>query len=264
MPRLVILLLSAVLVLAAPHSTRAQQTPPDSVVVDTSNVTVPVRVRVTTNAPTAAPPPATPAAVEPTPPEDPPPLRGSRKALSFTFDTFALDALDGGVGGKYWFNSSVALRAAMRFNVEATERDVGSVESSGRSAIGFGFSLLAERHNPELVSIQRVSPYLVGGMRFDVSGFSESTEFPLDNAVQEIENDGMQLSFAALAGFGVEYRFARRVSLAGEHVFEAAIVRTSSDRLERRRDTPNVERDVDQRVFRLGTGTSSLIVSVYF
>lgn len=264
MIRFFCLAVAGALLAAAPHAVQAQQTPPDSVVVDTSDVSIPVRVRVTTDAPTAPPSGATTTATAEPRPQERPPLRGSRKALVFTFDQFSLDALDGGVGGKYWFNSSVALRAALRFDVEATENDVGSEESSGRSAIGFGFALLAERHNPDLVSIQRVSPYLAGGMRFDVSGFSESTEFPLENAIQEIENDGMQLSFAALAGFGVEYRFARRVSLTAEHIFEAAIERVSSTRVERLRNAPDVEREVDERVFRLGTGTSSLILSVYF
>ena len=260
MHRFLVLLLAGGLWLLVPAPVQAQQPSSGAVVVDTSDVTVPVRVRVSTvdTAARTAAPEQQPS--EPTRPA----LRGSRKALSFTFDQFSLNALTAGVGGKYWFNSSVALRGAFRFNVEAIEDDIDTDETSGRSAIGFGFSLVAERHNPDLVNVQRVSPYLAGGMRFDVSGFSESTQYPLGNDLQEVEFDGSQLSFSVLAGLGVEYRFSRRVSLAGEHVFAATIERISRDRREQFRDLPDVEQSVDQRAFRLGTGTSSLILSVYF
>lgn len=225
---------------------------------DTANVR-PVRVTIVTNAPQTVP-------VQPVTQDvsQEPFLRGSRNAVSFSFDGFDLGKIDGGVGGKHWFSTTSALRASLDFFVEATEGDVVGQQTNGRSAIGVGISAVAERHTSRLEAIERVSPYLAGGFRFAASGFSENTKFPLANSVQRTENDGNELDFRVLVGFGVEYRLSRRLSLAGEHTFGASIVRTNRDALQVFNDGTRITTERNDRVFRLGTDTSRLILSVYF
>ena len=233
------------------------------VIVEAREVRGPVRATLTSNAPTV--PVFEPVVTEqPQDTSDALPLRGSRRALSFTFDEFSLDGIDAGVGGKYWFGSKVALRASLRFDVSSQEDDIDSQEDRGITSIGFGAGLVAERHAPDASPFGRVSPYLAVGFEFGADAFSQSSRFPLDNPVQERRNDGHTLSFEVLAGFGVEYRVSRRVSLAGEHLFGARIASSTTDMEEVRGEEGTFRFERQTESFNLGTGTSSLILSVYF
>lgn len=235
----------------------------DDVVVETRGVSGPVRVSLTSNAPTV--PVLQPVSREATPDtSDVLPLRGSRKALSFTFDEFSLDGIDAGVGGKYWFSSNVALRSSFRFRVTSREDDIGTQENRGETTIGVGLGLVAERHAPDISPFSRVSPYLGVGFVFGVDAFSRSSQFPLENAIQETSNDGRTIFLGVQAGFGAEFRVSRRVSLAGEHLFGARINTGYENFEEIRRDEPNIFLETKNESFALSTGTSSLILSVYF
>lgn len=222
---------------------------------DTDETRKPVTVTVTTNAPSSE---------DSRPASDELPLRGSRRALTFGLNGFQLGEIEGGVGGKYWVSSSTALRGSFTFAVGASEGDEGTARTDGRSSIEFGIALLVERHSLLATPTGRVSPYLAGGFTFGVGGFSQNARFPLASEIQRIDNDGSTLDFGVLAGLGVAYRISRRVALSGEHTFGASIRSTSHTETIFRTGQPNEVSESDQRDFVLGTGTSRLMVSVYF
>ncbi len=240
--RLLIPLISCFWVMSA----QAQQNETDS---------PPVTVTVTTNAPSLQNARASNTEL---------PLRGSRQALTFGFDGFQLGALEGGIGGKYWLSPSAAVRGSLLFRVGASESDQDTQQTDGRSSIGLGVSLFAERHSPLASPNGRVSPYLVGGMTFGIEGYSQNSKFPLENEVQKIENDGKAVDFAVLVGLGIEYRVTRRLSFAGEHTFGATVRRATETETVFRTGQPNDVFEINDRDFILGTGTSRLMVSLYF
>lgn len=189
--------------------------------------------------------------------------RGTNRALSFFFDGLNLDSFDGGVGGKSWLGPSTALRYSIDFGVESTEDVRDDDRDAGRSAINVGTSLFVELHQSER---GRVSPYIGSGFGFSTGAFSETTDFAPGNTVTRTRFKGSNFDFDVSVGFGIEYRIARRVSLGGEHQVGARVRIASTDTKTTFADpnTPNnvVERDI--RTFRLDTGASRLILSVYF
>lgn len=191
-------------------------------------------------------------------------LRGSNRAIIFDFDLLSLNGLHGGVGAKWWLSSSSALRTTVDLTIQSREDTNGTLSNGGRNSIDFGLTGFIELHSKSFGPTERLSPYMGAGLRFGAGAFSDKTDFPLGNVVQQRKDQGAYVDFTALIGFGVEYRVARRVSFAGEHTFGATVRKESLDTSEMRRDEPDflLERDITS--FTLGTGTSSLILAIYF
>lgn len=196
-------------------------------------------------------------------PELPP--RGTNRALSFFFDELSLDDFETGIGGKLWISPTAALRMSLDLGVESTEAITEGEVDRGRSAISFGGSMFIELHRYER---GRVSPYIGSGFGLRTEAFSETTDFDIDtgNPISRERFKGSNLEFDVSAGFGVEYRLARRVSLGGEHQF-AARVRIGSEDIKRTpfdQSLPSTTTTRETRSFIFDTGASRLILSVYF
>ncbi len=190
------------------------------------------------------------------------PLRGSNRAISFTFDGLSLDEIDGGVGGKWWLSTNTAMRTSIDLSVVSDEDIVEGVSDRGLSAVAAGLSLLIEWHSADF---GRVSPYLGSGFSIGGSASSETLDFGGTSPLARRKIKSSALDFAVNAAFGVEVRISRRVSLSGEHLFGARVHNGSRDVTETFRDgTAETFTKGDLRGFTLSTGTSSLIVSVYF
>ena len=193
------------------------------------------------------------------------PPRGTNRALSFFFDELSLDDFETGIGGKLWISPTAALRLSLDLGVESTEVVTENEIDRGRSAISFGGSMFIELHRYER---GRVSPYIGSGFGVSTEAFSETTDFDLDtgNPIARERFKGSNIAFDVLAGFGVEYRLARRVSLGGEHQFAARVLIGSEDikRTPFDRTLPSTSTTRETRSFIFDTGASRLILSVYF
>lgn len=190
-------------------------------------------------------------------------LRGSNRAITFSIDDLRLGGLDGGVGVRWYIAPNVALRTSFNLGVESTEDVIENSTDDGLSAFSTGVSLLVEWHTQ---AFRRVSPYLTSGFGIGVEAFSSTTDFGLESPIRQRRRKGSFLDFEVEAGFGVEVFVTRSISLAGEHQ-ALARVRTGDEELkefmrEGQGDDRIINRDI--RSFTFGTGTSSLIVSIFF
>jgi hypothetical protein len=196
-----------------------------------------------------------------TPNDGDPLLRGSNRALSFSIDNVTLGTVDGGVGGRWWLSPNTAFRTTLSLSVESIEEVIEGEVDMGRSAFGIGTSFLVELHTRQF---RRVSPYVAGGVgvRYDV--FSETTSYGPENPLRELRDKGDGVDFSVSAGFGVEVYLVKSVSISGEHLFVAS-VRSEDGTITRSfQDAPTTVTQQDGTSFLFGTGTSSLIISVYF
>lgn len=193
--------------------------------------------------------------------EDQPLLRGSNRALSFSIDELKLGTLDGGIGARWWISQNSVLRATFSIGVESTEDVTEGELDTGRSAFGVGSSFLVELHRDQF---RRVSPYIVAGTGVHFDAYSETIDFDPESAIQRQRLKGTLVDFFVKSGFGVEVYLVKTVSISAEHLF-VATVRTGQEEIKR---TPLggtefiVNRDI--REFFFTTGTSSLLLSVYF
>ncbi len=189
------------------------------------------------------------------------PLRGSNRALSFSLDNLSLGALDGGVGGKLWLSPNTALRTSLNLRITSDEDVTGDAIDAGRSAVSGRLSFLVEWHSEDF---GRVSPYLGSGFAIGAGASSQTTDFATGTALRQSRQKGSNLLFSVHAALGAEVRISRRVSLAGEHLFGATVSLGDEERTEVFVDAPSQRTVRDVRSFTVGTGTSSLILSIYF
>jgi hypothetical protein len=95
-----------------------------------------------------------------------PEINAGTKALLFTFDglsNLGAGAYNGGIGGKYYLMSPLALRASLAFG--ASSQDNGEDVYGSSSAMSFGISAGAEYH----LGFARVSPYVGGEIGFSTT-----------------------------------------------------------------------------------------------
>lgn len=193
--------------------------------------------------------------------EDAPLLRGSNRALSFSFDALSLRGLDGGVGGKLWIGPGTALRLSFDFLIESDEDVAVDAVDDGLSAVRGGLGFMVEWHSAHL---GRVSPYLGTGFSVGAGASSRTTRFSAPSDRVQTRFKTTALDFSILAALGVEWQITRRVSLSGEHQIGANVLLGTTERIESFTNAPEVVNDGDTRQFSFGTGTSSIIVSIYF
>lgn len=188
-------------------------------------------------------------------------VRGSNRALAFTLNQLSLDGLDGGVAGRFFIGPQTALRVGLNLDIESTEDIVEETSDFGRSAFGSGVSFLAEWHSG---TYRRVSPYMGAGFGVDFAAFSTTRDFAAGAVMQE-RFKGTELDFSVDVALGVEVFLGRSVSLAGEHLIGADIILSDTERRQEfRDDTPRQIEMQKGRSFTFGTGTSRLMLSVYF
>lgn len=193
--------------------------------------------------------------------EEPPLLRGSNRALSFSFDELRLDGVDGGVGARWYVGQNTAIRGTLRLGVESTEDVIEGTSDTGRNGVTVGTTFMVEFHTR---SFRRVSPYLGSGFGIGIDAYSQTRDFDGTNEFRQQRVKGSTLHFTVNAALGMEVFLTRSVSLAGEHLFEAVVDSGDEEYKDYPREGQVVITNRDIRRFDLGIGTSSLILSVYF
>jgi hypothetical protein len=181
--------------------------------------------------------------------QHPDPLK--TKALSFGFNGLSLSGPYGGnVGGKVWLSPSRALVAGvygtMFGNSELSPDTL--VYDRTNSSFQLGLNTALQQHfewSPGL------SPYISIGVSAGFSGSRDRYENASDTSWTRNRSFNVGLG----AGAGLEYWFARRLSLSGQQAFSATM---GFGKLEEDGD-----RRYNTRYFNVGLGTSSLTLNIY-
>lgn len=171
-------------------------------------------------------------------------------ALSFNFNGLNLSTYYGGVGGRLWISESTVLNASIggsiseRESLESEEIDNG-LEKNKYLILGIGM----ENHFPVT---EDLSPYLSTRLSF---GYSDQY-YRYYNSSNEYQD--VIYSYYLGIGLGVEYWIFDRISLSGQHLFNAYY--------EAGHRNTNGSATIVQEVkgYGLAFGTTSLILSIYF
>lgn len=152
-----------------------------------------------------------------------------RAALLFTFSGLAnigAGNFEGGIGGKYFLNPMMAVRAGLSFSTisETVPSQAANGKEGKTSATGFGLNGAIEYH----LASTRVSPYIGGG--FGLSTTSTESKDPVNANQDQVTiknnlggetisgttyNAGTSISLYAL--LGAEFFIYRELSLAAEY-----------------------------------------------
>jgi len=171
-------------------------------------------------------------------------------ALSFNFNGLNLSNYYGGVGGRLWVSKSTVLNASIggsiseREYLESDEIDNG-LEKNKYLILGIGM----ENHFP---MSDDLSPYLSTRLSF---GY-RNQYYRYYNSSNEQED--VTYSYNLGFGLGVEYWIFERISLSGQHLFNAYY--------EAGHRNTNGSATIVQEIkgYGLAFGTTSLILSIYF
>lgn len=173
------------------------------------------------------------------------------KAFSFGFNGLNLSGPYGGnVGGKIWLSGNRALALGLYGSTNGNSVNTPDTMEIDRKYSGYqwGISAALEQHfdwSPGL------SPYLTAGASTGFSGSRDRYEYAFDTSSSRENsfNAGLQ------AGFGLEYWFARRLSLSGQQMFSGS--------LSFGKGREDGEEEYSSRGFSVGLGTSSLTLNIY-
>jgi len=171
-------------------------------------------------------------------------------ALSFNFNGLNLSSFYGGVGGRLWISKSTVLNASIggsiseREYLESDEVDNG-LEKSKYLNLGIGM----ENHFP---LSDDLSPYLSTRFSF---GYNDQY-YRYYNSNNEYHD--VTYSYYLGIGLGVEYWIFDRISLSGQHLFNAYY--------EAGHRNTNGSATIVQEIkgYGLAFGTTSLMLSIYF
>lgn len=178
-------------------------------------------------------------------------------ALNFEANFISLSSVYGGIGGKTWLSDSYTLVASVGGRYSSSTIDAaGNITKSEQTRtsviLNFGF----EKH---FQMADNISPYL--SARFSGSYDrntllpSRDTTYSQDDIKESKESTyGVGLNI----GFGVELWLTNRISLSGQHLFSANYSWGTSVSLNA--DSP----DRDKSSFRINSGTSAIILAIYF
>jgi len=178
-------------------------------------------------------------------------------ALNFEANFISLSSFYGGIGGKTWLSDSYTLVASVGGNYSSNTIDAaGNITKSEQTRtsviLNFGF----EKH---FQMADNISPYLSARLS---GSYEKSTSLPswdtsnTNGTIKESKDSNYGIGFNL--GFGVELWLTNRISLSGQHLFSAyyywgTIVGYHEDSPEQ-----------DKRSFRINTGTSAIILAIYF
>lgn len=171
-------------------------------------------------------------------------------AVSFNFNGLNLSTYYGGVGGRLWISESTVLNVSIggsiseREYLESEEIDNG-LEKNKYLILGIGM----ENHFPVT---EDLSPYLSTRFSF---GYNDQyyRYYNSNNEYQDVT-----YSYYLGIGLGVEYWIFDRISLSGQHLFNAYY--------EAGHRNTNGSATIVQEIkgYGLAFGTTSLILSIYF
>jgi len=154
-------------------------------------------------------------------------ITGGAKALLFEFSglsSLSADSYEGGIGGKIFFNNSMALRIMLnfdRFSEENPANATGTLNGVKGEYVSTSFGLGAgmEFH---LTSMKRVSPYFGGGIgftRFSSEDKEAITYFPGSDASRTVTEISGRYQFDLVGVLGAEVFIIKEVSLSAEYIF---------------------------------------------
>ena len=156
-------------------------------------------------------------------------IAGGAKALIFEFDGLAnlsADSYEGGIGGKIFFNKSLALRVGFNFDRSSETRpanpDADEVGIDGEY-VSSSFGLLAgiEIHTN---SKSRVSPYFGGGLGFNKSSVENKLPDTYPDVTgatsyRQINEQTGNYEFGIFGLAGAEFFLVKEISLSAEYNF---------------------------------------------
>ena len=190
-------------------------------------------------------------------------------ALTFSIDGLVLRPFEGGVGARFWVSDKTALATSLGFGYTTGDSDASTWSTQ--------FSLAAERH---FGSSRRVSPFVALGASVGYSEIETENVYyppvpPCDPAGPCPVYEPFPYTFQreqvsiGVAGFlGAEVRLTEGLTLAAAHSLGIEYLRAEDNTpVFFFEDCPTCDiAPVDNTAERLqiGTGTSSLILSIYF
>lgn len=148
-------------------------------------------------------------------------ITSGSKALLFTFsglNSLGANAYNGGIGGKYFLNNALAIRASLQFTNNSTSTPAVSPNTldGSSSSTRVGITAGGEYH----LLTSRVSPYV--GAALGLSSLTNDTKTSAVSAAtqQETKNAigstaGMTFSIGALGG--IEFFLTKELSLGAEY-----------------------------------------------
>lgn len=171
-------------------------------------------------------------------------------ALSFSFNGLNLGNYQSGVGGRRWISKSTVINASIGGSIYERKYDEtatldNGLEKSKSLYVGIG----VENH---LESSNDFSPFV--SYRFEYGFHDQYYRSTFGTNEQREETSSLNINF----GLGVEYWILNRVSLSGQHLFNARYEfgeRSTGG-------TPNEIQKI--KGFQTGLGTTSIILSIYF
>ncbi len=176
------------------------------------------------------------------------------KCLSFSFDGFDLGALNGGIGGKIWTSDATAFTLTVAGSFGSSKTDGNAQRTEQKQSVSYVRLQAGFEQHTDLAN--GFSPYLAEGVfgSFRTQKYTYSTSPPATGD----ENKQTTNAIGAVVGFGVEYWFTNRISVAGQQLFQGSYQFGSlTDGL------PNSP-SRNTSGFDVSLGTSSLILSIYF
>ncbi|HEY5594341.1 MAG TPA: outer membrane beta-barrel protein [Nitrospiria bacterium] len=181
--------------------------------------------------------------------------RMGNKAISFSFNSFKVDDLIFGIGGKYWLSQNTTLIGSFDLETsrDKSESSGGVPTTSELRGLGGGVSLGVERH---FRPIKPVSPYLGAQIRYFKARDTANNE-----STGNVSNQTALITqYGADAIIGAEYWFTGHVTLAAQYTYGVTYEFTRDKTVSNGSTLISVKRSG----YDVGTSASALILSLYF
>lgn len=170
-------------------------------------------------------------------------------ALSFNFNGLNLSSYYGGVGGRLWISESTVLNASIGASISETEQEATEEYDKGLTKnkyIDFGVGM--ENH---LLEADNISLYLSTRLALGL------TDNYYKSPTSDYKTTDKSYSYRLGFGLGVEYWLFERMSLSGQHLFNAYY--TTGEYNFSGEDSAR-----NTKGYGISFGTTSLILSIYF
>jgi hypothetical protein len=177
--------------------------------------------------------------------------------LQFGFNGLNLAAVNAGVGGKTWTSEHTALGLSIAGSHSFDRSDPNPSQSGTtvtRTVLQIQFGI--EGH---MMQSDNFSPYITGALfaRHETYWYEHRGVYVFDTN----ESHTKKTSIGVLFGVGAEYWITKRLSLAGQHMFQLSYTSGTEEVQEYSALTKSAQ---TLQGVNIGLGTSSLILALYF
>jgi hypothetical protein len=170
-------------------------------------------------------------------------------ALSFNFNGLNLSSYYGGVGGRLWISESTVLNASIGASINETEYEETEQYDKGLTKNKyFDFGIGMENH---FIAEDDISLYLSTRLSLGL------TDNYYRSHTSDYETTEKSFSYRLGFGLGVEYWLFKRMSLSGQHLFNAYYATGEYHYF-------NEDAARNTKGYGVSFGTTSLILSIYF